>query len=71
VNYHTHFLFVAGPNFPDGCDAIPSRSRRLSRAPRSGLLPARALLDALRPAGVQALDMPATPEKIWRALSRP
>jgi aerobic carbon-monoxide dehydrogenase large subunit len=30
-----------------------------------------ALLDALKPAGVQALDMPATPEKIWRALSRP
>lgn len=27
-----------------------------------------ALLDALRPAGVQALDMPATPEKIWKAL---
>ena len=29
-----------------------------------------ALLDALRPAGVEAIDMPATPEKIWRALSR-
>jgi carbon-monoxide dehydrogenase large subunit len=28
-----------------------------------------AVLDALRPAGVQAIDMPATPEKIWRALS--
>jgi len=27
-----------------------------------------ALLDALRPAGVEAIDMPATPEKIWRAL---
>jgi carbon-monoxide dehydrogenase large subunit len=27
-----------------------------------------AVLDALRPAGVQAIDMPATPEKIWRAL---
>ncbi len=28
-----------------------------------------ALLDALKPAGVKAIDMPATPEKIWRALS--
>jgi carbon-monoxide dehydrogenase large subunit len=27
-----------------------------------------AILDALRPAGVQHLDMPATPEKIWQAL---
>jgi carbon-monoxide dehydrogenase large subunit len=29
-----------------------------------------AVLDALRPAGVQSLDMPTTPEKIWRALHR-
>jgi carbon-monoxide dehydrogenase large subunit len=29
-----------------------------------------ALLDALRPAGVDAIDMPATPERIWRALRR-
>ena len=28
-----------------------------------------AVLDALKPAGVQAIDMPATPEKIWRALA--
>ena len=27
-----------------------------------------AVLDALRPAGVDALDMPATPERIWQAL---
>jgi carbon-monoxide dehydrogenase large subunit len=27
-----------------------------------------AILDALRPAGVEHLDMPATPETIWRAL---
>jgi aerobic carbon-monoxide dehydrogenase large subunit len=27
-----------------------------------------AILDALRPAGVKHLDMPATPERIWRAL---
>jgi carbon-monoxide dehydrogenase large subunit len=29
-----------------------------------------ALLDALRPAGVQSIDMPATPERIWKALRR-
>ena len=28
-----------------------------------------AVLDALRPAGVTALDMPATPARIWKALS--
>jgi carbon-monoxide dehydrogenase large subunit len=27
-----------------------------------------AILDALRPAGVQSFDMPATPERVWRAL---
>lgn len=29
-----------------------------------------AVLDALRPAGVEVIDMPATPERIWRALQR-
>jgi len=29
-----------------------------------------AILDALRPAGVDALDMPATPERIWQALAK-
>jgi carbon-monoxide dehydrogenase large subunit len=28
-----------------------------------------AILDALRPAGVEMLDMPATPERVWRALN--
>src|SRR5262249_48956984 len=27
-----------------------------------------AVLDALHPAGIEMLDMPATPERIWRAL---
>ena len=27
-----------------------------------------AIVDALSSAGVTAMDMPATPEKIWRAL---
>jgi carbon-monoxide dehydrogenase large subunit len=29
-----------------------------------------AVLDALRPAGVEAIDMPVTPERIWKALRR-
>jgi carbon-monoxide dehydrogenase large subunit len=29
-----------------------------------------AVLDALAPMGIASLDMPATPEKVWRALSR-
>ena len=29
-----------------------------------------AVLDALRPAGVETIDMPATPERIWKALQR-
>jgi carbon-monoxide dehydrogenase large subunit len=27
-----------------------------------------AVLDALAPTGVTALDMPATPERVWRAM---
>ena len=27
-----------------------------------------AVLDALRPAGVATLDMPATPQRVWQAL---
>ncbi|MEJ0070270.1 MAG: xanthine dehydrogenase family protein molybdopterin-binding subunit [Pseudomonadota bacterium] len=35
-----------------------------------GALPAamNAILDALRPLGVEHLDMPATPERVWRAI---
>ena len=35
-----------------------------------GAMPAlmNAIVDALRPAGVRTLDMPATPHRIWQAL---
>jgi carbon-monoxide dehydrogenase large subunit len=38
----------------------------------TGSLPAlaNAMVDALRPFGVQAMDMPFTPEKVWRAIHR-
>ncbi len=29
-----------------------------------------ALLDALRPIGVQMIDMPATPARVWEAIER-
>jgi carbon-monoxide dehydrogenase large subunit len=29
-----------------------------------------AILDALRPLGVQHLDMPATPGRVWEALQK-
>jgi len=37
----------------------------------SGALPAviNAVVDALSDSGVEAIDMPATPEKVWRALN--
>jgi len=37
-----------------------------------GAIPAvmSAVADALRPLGIHHLDMPATPERIWRAISR-
>ena len=36
----------------------------------AGALPAvmNAVVDALRPMGVRHIDMPATPERVWRAL---
>jgi carbon-monoxide dehydrogenase large subunit len=36
----------------------------------TGSLPAlaNAMMDALRPFGVDRMDMPFTPEKVWRAL---
>jgi carbon-monoxide dehydrogenase large subunit len=29
-----------------------------------------AIIDALRPLGVQHIDMPATPERVWRAIQQ-
>ena len=36
----------------------------------AGALPVlmSAVLDALRPLGVEWMDMPATPERVWRAI---
>ena len=54
---------------------VPTRSNALGakgvgESGTSGALPAtmNAVLAALRPAGVRELDMPATPDRVWRAL---
>jgi carbon-monoxide dehydrogenase large subunit len=54
---------------------VPARTNPLGvkgcgEAGCAGAMPAvmLALLDALRPLGVTHLDMPATPEAIWRAI---
>jgi carbon-monoxide dehydrogenase large subunit len=48
----------------------PLGAKGAGEAGTVGALPAvmNAILDALAPRGVHQLDMPATPEKIWRAL---
>jgi len=57
---------------------VPARTNLLGakgcgEAGCAGALPAvmNAVVDALRPRGVRHLDMPATPERLWRAISGP
>ena len=63
------------PGFAMASHPVPARTNGLGvkgcgEAGCAGSLPAvmNALMDALRPAGVAHLDMPATPERVWRAL---
>jgi len=50
--------------------ANPLGAKGVGEAGVTGSLPAlmNAVLDALRPAGVTQLDMPATPARVWAAL---
>jgi hypothetical protein len=43
---------------------------RTDRCPAEGALPAvgNALVDALKPLGIRDLPMPASPERLWRAI---
>ncbi len=59
------------------CDehAVPTKSNALGakgvgESGTSGALPAmmNAILDAVRPSGIRDLDMPVTPDRLWRAL---
>ena len=71
----------AMPHADDVCDIIvannpvptklnPLGVKGAGEAGTVGALPAvmNAVLDALAPLGVRALDMPATPDRIWRAI---
>ncbi len=57
-------------SLPTAAPAHPLGIKGCGEAGAAGGAPAvmNAILDALAPAGVQNLDMPATPERIWRAL---
>lgn len=52
--------------------ANPLGAKGVGEAGTIGATPAiaNAVIDALRPLGVKHLDMPLTPEKIWRAIQR-
>jgi carbon-monoxide dehydrogenase large subunit len=77
------FMDYAMPRADDLCDfriashpvptaLNPLGAKGVGEAGAVGALGAamNAILDALAPAGVASLDMPATSEKVWRALSR-
>jgi carbon-monoxide dehydrogenase large subunit len=53
------------------CTTNPLGVKGVGEAGTTGSLPTvmNAILDALAPLGVEALDMPATPEKVWRAIA--
>jgi aerobic carbon-monoxide dehydrogenase large subunit len=58
----------AGHPVPTKANALGAKG--VGESGTSGALPAtmNAILAALRPAGVAELDMPATPDRVWRAL---
>lgn len=53
------------------CQTNPMGAKGAGEAGTLGALPAvvNAILDALAPLGVTHIDMPATPEKVWRVIS--
>ncbi len=52
------------------CTTNPLGVKGIGEAGTTGAPPAvmNAILDALRPLGVNHLDMPATPSRVWRAI---
>jgi aerobic carbon-monoxide dehydrogenase large subunit len=55
---------------PTRCTTNPLGVKGAGESAVTGIFPAigNAVLDALAPLGVAALDMPATPERVWRAI---
>ena len=75
------YMDYALPRAADTCDIgfvshpVPATTNALGakgcgEAGCAGSLPAvmNAIVDALRPVGVTSIDMPATPERVWRAI---
>jgi len=63
-----HGIRCGGHPVPTKTNALGAKG--VGESGTSGALPAtmNAILCALRPAGVTELDMPATPDRVWRAL---
>jgi len=61
IEFHSH---------PVPATSNPLGVKGCGEAGTTGALPAvmLALLDALAPLGAQDIDMPATPERVWRAI---
>ena len=64
------------PDFVFGSHPVPARTNGLGvkgcgEAGCAGALPAvmNAVVDALRPLGISHIDMPATPERVWDAIT--
>jgi aerobic carbon-monoxide dehydrogenase large subunit len=64
------------PTFATVCNPVagednPLGVKGIGEGPTTGSPPAvvNAVLDALREHGVSAIDMPLTPERVWRALA--
>jgi carbon-monoxide dehydrogenase large subunit len=63
------------PSFELGINEVPTLTNPMGvkgagEAGCVGAMPAlmNAIVDALRPLGVATVDMPATPERLWRAM---
>ncbi len=63
--------FISFDEHPSPATSNPLGVKGCGEAGCSGSLPAvmNAIVDALAPYGVEHIDMPATPEKIWRAIN--
>src|SRR6185436_10386274 len=64
------FPFFKVGNHTTACTHNPIGAKGVGEVGAIGVSPAviNAILDALRPLGVTDLSMPATPEKVWRAI---
>ena len=62
------FETVLAEGLPSGANPLGVKGSGQAGAMASPQVVMAAILDALAPLGVRALDMPATPERVWRAI---